>query len=132
MKFKNGVPVISKKHYKALCKSVKKWERILNGKDVDRAGKNCELCKRSDTDCNGCVVAYFDWNDSQILHVPDPVHSGCRNLGYSKWVAVANTRISRDCSHFIYTINKQAYPYAVQIYDRLYAIMMTVEVENGR
>ena len=56
----------------ALQKSIKKWENIVNGTEIDQGAKNCELCKIND-DCSSCVIA-------SGMHV-----GGCHDTPYAKW-----------------------------------------------
>lgn len=53
----------------ALKESVKKWERIRDGKETDLGSTNCALCQAFIIDdCDGC-----------------PVISGCNNTEYKEW-----------------------------------------------
>ena len=44
--------------FKALNGSIKKWEKIVTGEEVDKGGYNCPLCQmtRNDENCERCPV----------------------------------------------------------------------------
>ena len=67
----------NKKQIRALNGSIKKWEKIVAGTDVDRGTLNCPCCKNwYKNECNRCPIAIF--NDScECLHTPyyDYAHS---------------------------------------------------------
>ncbi len=63
----------------ALRGSIKKWENIVDGTSVDRAAKNCPLCKLFiKKDCVGCPV--FD-----RVGKKDCVGTPWQNWAFSFW-----------------------------------------------
>jgi hypothetical protein len=67
------------KTLKALKGSIRKWERIIDGKGIEDGNENCPLCKLFywTVDCRGCPVSkktkinccsktpYDEWHDHQ-------------------------------------------------------------------
>jgi hypothetical protein len=54
---------------KALKGSIGKWQRIVNGRGVDRAADNCPLCKYFSNKCGACPVKKWT-GQSQCIDTP--------------------------------------------------------------
>lgn len=80
----------------ALERSIKKWERIILGRDVDKGMENCALCKKfADkedylTECEGCPV----YEKTGQTH--------CRNTPYENFTETFNdeTLLLADCRDY--------------------------------
>lgn len=76
---------------KALRGSIRKWERILSGKDVDRGPDNCPLCvlflavdpSTEDFGCVGCPVE---------AHTNEPF---CIGTPYDEWSSRTSAAAAR-------------------------------------
>ena len=65
---------MTRRALKALKKSIRKWQDILSGNGIDRAARNCGLCRvYLDRVCAGCPV---------YAHTKTP---GCTKTPYDKW-----------------------------------------------
>ena len=65
---------MDKKTLKALQGSIRKWERIAEGKEVDKGADNCPLCELFyNKICIGCPV------EEKVNHVD------CRRTPYIGW-----------------------------------------------
>jgi len=78
----------------ALRLSIKKWDRIAKGSDIDLGSDNCALCKAfNHSACDGCPV-----NDATN-------HQGCDEGPYSDWLAARNLAYHNNNISRFATIN---------------------------
>ena len=65
---------MDKKTLEALQKTIEQWEKIIEGKEEDRAAENCPLCALFPTFfCSGCPIRERTrW-------------SNCRDTPYERW-----------------------------------------------
>ena len=69
---------------KALKRSIKKWEKIVDGSGSDRGWTNCPLCDLFfHKECDGCAIN---------AHTKS---RGCENTPYEEWVDHQGCRHSR-------------------------------------
>ena len=67
---------------KALRGSIRKWQKVVNGKGIEMGADNCPCCKIwwADKDCEGCPIREFTGS------------TDCGDTPYAQWI----TSISPD------------------------------------